>query len=113
MIVIIVSSIPQQLRGYLTRFLMEPSTGVFVGHVSARVRDSLWSKVADNIGVGKATIVYTTDNEQGFCIEYVNQDSKTIEDLDGLFAPSIVNEKPESTSKHGWSKAYRRRRYAR
>lgn len=38
MIVIIVSSIPQQLRGYL-----------------ARVRDSLWSKVADNIGVGKAT----------------------------------------------------------
>jgi len=55
MIVIIVSSIPQQLRGYLTRFLMEPSTGVFVGHVSARVRDSLWSKVADNIGVGKAT----------------------------------------------------------
>lgn len=83
MIIIIVTSIPMQLRGYLTRFLVEPSTGVFVGHVSARVRGKLWAKVEECMGAGKATLVYTTDNEQGYSISYLNRSDREMVDLDG------------------------------
>jgi CRISPR-associated protein Cas2 len=41
MVVIVLSACPAGLRGHLTRWLVEISAGVFVGHVSARVRDLL------------------------------------------------------------------------
>ena len=41
MIVMILENVPTSLRGELSRWLLEPRAGVFVGHVSARVRDKL------------------------------------------------------------------------
>ena len=111
MIIIIVTSIQMQLRGYLTRFLVEPSTGVFVGHVSARVRGKLWAKVEECMGVGKATLVYTTDNEQGYSISYLNRSDREMVDLDGVEVPAVVSDKKESEPRQGWSKAFRYRRY--
>ncbi len=40
----ILEKVPVSLRGELTRWLIEPHAGVFVGHVNARVRDKLWEK---------------------------------------------------------------------
>ena len=45
MVVIVLSAAPASLRGALTRWLMEVSSGVFVGHLSARVREQLWELV--------------------------------------------------------------------
>lgn len=111
MIIIIVTAIPMQLRGYLTRFLVEPSTGVFVGHVSARVRDKLWAKVSECMETGKATLVYTTDNEQGYSICYLNRSDREMVDLDGLEIPAVVTSRDDSEPRQGWSKAFRYRRY--
>lgn len=41
MIVVVLSACPVGLRGDLTRWLLEISAGVFVGKVSARVREHL------------------------------------------------------------------------
>ena len=111
MIIIIVTAIPMQLRGYLTRFLIEPLTGVFVGHVSARVRDKLWAKVSECMGTGKATLVYTTDNEQGYSIRYLNRSDREMVDLDGLEIPAVVSDEKDAEPRKGWSKAFRYRRY--
>ncbi|MCD6345555.1 MAG: type I-E CRISPR-associated endoribonuclease Cas2, partial [Anaerolineae bacterium] len=44
MVVMILEKVPVGVRGELTRWLLEIKTGVFVGHISARVRDKLWEK---------------------------------------------------------------------
>lgn len=39
MTVIVLTAVPPGLRGHLTRWLLEISSGVYVGYVSARVRE--------------------------------------------------------------------------
>lgn len=64
MVVIVVGVCPPALRGDLTQWLFEVSTGVYAGNVSARVRDKLWERVCENIKNGRATMVFGTNNEQ-------------------------------------------------
>lgn len=42
MIVVTLTKVPQSLRGDLTKWYQEVQTGVYVGNVSARIRDLLW-----------------------------------------------------------------------
>ena len=41
--IMIPERVPQSLRGELTRWLLELKAGVFVGRVSAMVRERLWA----------------------------------------------------------------------
>ena len=41
----------------------------YVGHLSARVRDILWTETLPLLGSGRATLVYADSNEQGFTIQ--------------------------------------------
>lgn len=66
MIVICVTNCPPGLRGDLSKWLSEVNTGVYIGKLSARVRDELWHRVCDSIRSGQATMVYSTNNEQGY-----------------------------------------------
>jgi CRISPR-associated protein Cas2 len=45
MTVVILTAVPPGLRGHLTRWLLEISPGVFVGHISARVRSRMWLRI--------------------------------------------------------------------
>ena len=65
MIVLVLSAVPEGLRGHVTRWLMEISPGVFVGTLSARVRERLWEIVTENMKTGRAVMVYRARNEQG------------------------------------------------
>ncbi|AEE44662.1 type I-E CRISPR-associated endoribonuclease Cas2e [Cellulomonas fimi] len=49
MIVLVLTACPAGLRGHLTRWLLEVSAGVFVGHTSTRVRDELWNRTVELI----------------------------------------------------------------
>lgn len=62
MVVIVLTACPAGLRGDLTRWLMEISPGVFVGDVSARVREALWDRVLALIKTGRATMAYSTSS---------------------------------------------------
>lgn len=66
MIVITMTNCPPKLRGDLSKWLCEINTGVYVGQVSARVREALWDRICANIGDGQATMVYSFANEQRF-----------------------------------------------
>lgn len=65
MIVVSLTNCPPRLRGDLTKWLIELNTGVYVGNVSARVRDELWQRICEHVRDGRATMVFTTNNEQG------------------------------------------------
>ena len=59
MTVLVLTACPADLRGHLTRWLLEISPGVFVGHVPARVRDALWDRGIEMRRDGRAILVYT------------------------------------------------------
>ena len=84
MIVISLTNVPQRLKGYLTKYLWEISTGVFVGSVNARIRSLLWNRICDNTeDVGKAIMVYQASNEQGFDFEVIGSSWVPV-DYEGL-----------------------------
>ena len=50
MVVLVLSAVPDGLRGHVTRWLLQISPGVFVGNLSARVRERLWQIVTETMG---------------------------------------------------------------
>ena len=49
MMVLILHKVRPSIRGRLTRWLIQPQSGVYVGHASARIRDLIWELVRDEI----------------------------------------------------------------
>lgn len=83
MIVLTLVDSPPSLRGDLTKWLQEISPGVYVGQVTTRVRDELWERVKASIKQGRATLVYSTNNEQRMEFRVHNTSWEPI-DFDGL-----------------------------
>ena len=111
MIVVSMTKCPPKLRGDLSKWLLEINTGVYVGQVSARVRDALWKRICDNIGDGQATMVFSTNNEQHMDFYIHNTTWKPI-DLDGIKLmkrPLAVSYSDESKLQSGFSNAAKRR----
>jgi CRISPR-associated protein Cas2 len=84
MVVMVLERVRPSLRGELTRWMLEPKAGVFIGTVSALVRDLLWEKACRNAGDGGGILIYTTNNEQGFELRIWGEPSRTVADFDGL-----------------------------
>ena len=84
MVVIMLEKVPASLRGELTRWMVEPRTGVFVGKISAMVRDRLWERICEGSKGGSGVLVQASDNEQGFAFRLHGIPSRTVEDFDGL-----------------------------
>lgn len=116
MVVITMTNCPQKLRGDLSKWLCEINTGVYVGQISARVRDALWDKVCENINNGQATMVYNAVNEQH--LEFCTHNSTwKVKDFDGIKLmqkPKIpIDNNVEEELTKGFSNASRRRISAR
>lgn len=84
MIVLICDNVSSSLRGELTRWLLEPKTGVFVGNLSAMVREKLWQKTCSNLNEGGCIMIYSTNCEQGFKIQFWGNTKRWITEFDGL-----------------------------
>ena len=66
MIILQLNACPAGVRGDVTKWLMEISTGVYVGQLTARSRDALWNRICKHAGAGSAVMVFSAHNEQGF-----------------------------------------------
>ncbi|MER3445118.1 MAG: type I-E CRISPR-associated endoribonuclease Cas2 [Meiothermus sp.] len=91
MVVIVLEKVPKTLRGELSRWMLEVSTGVFVGSVSAIVRDLLWEKCIAKKTAGRCCQLYRTNNEQGFAIRTHGDTTRTLVDFDGLTLVAVKN----------------------
>ncbi|KRM95469.1 3-5 exonuclease [Liquorilactobacillus aquaticus DSM 21051] len=100
---ITLTKVPNSLRGDLTKWCQEIQTGVYVGNVSAKIRDGLWDRIMRDIGNGQATMVYNTNNELGYTFKTTRSDRDVI-DYDGipLMMHLVVSNK---AVKHGFSDA--------
>ncbi|MFC7216859.1 type I-E CRISPR-associated endoribonuclease Cas2e [Streptomyces polyrhachis] len=84
MVVIATTAVPDHLRGALSRWTTEVVAGIFVGSVSARVRDELWKSVTDVVGDGAAVLVHPAPTEQGYSIHTAGSRRRVPMDFDGL-----------------------------
>lgn len=112
MIVIVLSLCSATLRGHLTRWVLEISPGVFVGNVNTRVRELLWNQIIENIGSGRALLVFKTSTEQGFDFKVHGHEWKPT-DFDGIalmMRPNTNAKQLGNERKAGWSNASRYRR---
>jgi CRISPR-associated protein Cas2 len=84
LIVLIVERAQPSLRGELTRWLIEPRAGVFVGDVSGMVRDKLWEKVVKSSPTAGAMMIHSARTEQGFLARIHGDTSRKLVDFEGL-----------------------------
>jgi len=87
--------------------LQEISTGVYVGQVSARVRDEIWKRVRESAKSGRATMVFSTNNEQRMDFRVYNTGWQPIDGLKLMLRPSPSHIKELDELKTGFSKAAR------
>ncbi|PRH79033.1 type I-E CRISPR-associated endoribonuclease Cas2 [Streptomyces solincola] len=84
MVVIATTAVPDHLRGALSRWTSEVTPGIFVGSVSARVRDELWRAVTETVGNGAALLIHPAPTEQGYAIRTAGTRRRLPVDFDGL-----------------------------
>ncbi|WP_059010280.1 type I-E CRISPR-associated endoribonuclease Cas2e [Streptomyces specialis] len=112
MTIIVLTNCPPGLRGFLTRWLLEISPGVFIGGPSARIREVLWTEVKQYAGQGRALLAYSAANEQGFAFETHDHKWHPV-DHEGLTLIRRPKDPPtaSTTRPAGWSKASKHRRF--
>lgn len=85
MTVLIARAVSPGVRGELSRWMLEVDAGVFVGQLSARVRDKLWDRLLEKLGKGGAAIlVFEARSEQGFEIRTQGVLDRTLVDMEGI-----------------------------
>jgi CRISPR-associated protein Cas2 len=84
MVVMTLERVPPRLRGLLTRWLTEMQSGVYIGRVSAGVRDLLWQRAIDLADGGRVAQAWSAANEQGYAFRIHGDVRRQVIDLDGL-----------------------------
>jgi CRISPR-associated protein Cas2 len=82
--VMILKKVPASLRGELSRWLIEPETGVFLGNPSARVRDELWQIAVEKHKDGSVIQVWSTHSPQGYKYRVLGHSARQLCDFDGI-----------------------------
>ena len=106
--IISLKKVPNSLRGDLSKWMQEISTGVYVGNFNKRIREKLWERVRESIKDGEAIMCYSYRNEIGYSFETINSDREVI-DYEGV--PLVIFPKENSKinqtyiSKSGFSDA--------
>jgi CRISPR-associated protein Cas2 len=91
MVVLILERVPAGLRGALSRWLLEPKAGVFVGSVSGMVRERLWTKACRESRDGSCIMIHDDSREQGFTLRTWGEARRSVEDFEGLFLVRMSN----------------------
>ena len=100
MLVIVAENAPPRLRGRLAIWLIEVRSGVYVGKVSARVREMIWENITKGIGDGNAVMAWSTSTESGFDFMTIGSNRRIPVEYDGIklvsFMPEIRSESDTS-----------------
>ena len=85
MTVLILENVSPGFRGEVTQWMLEVKAGVYVGNISASVRERLWGKIQKNVGDGAALLISSAQNEQGFTIKVCHTPDRDVVDMEGLY----------------------------
>ena len=97
MTVIATAAIPPRIHGTLTRWMLEITPQLYIGTLSAKVRDQLWNTITQNTQTGLTVLIHPSNNEQGFTIKTHQTHSRHPTDHDGLTLITITPNNTEQT----------------
>lgn len=84
MLVIVVENAPPALRGRLAVWLIEVRAGVYVGNLSRKVREMIWTQVDEGLEDGNALLVWSTNTENGFDFLTLGANRRMPVEFDGI-----------------------------
>jgi CRISPR-associated protein Cas2 len=90
MLVIVTENVPHRLRGRLAVWLIEIRAGVYVGDLSAKVREMIWQQVEVGIEDGNAIMAWSTNTESGFDFLTLGENRRMPVEIDGLKLVSFL-----------------------
>lgn len=90
MIVVVTENVPPRLRGRLAVWLLEVRAGVYVGDVSARIREMVWGQIVALSEQGNVVMLWATNSESGFEFQTWGENRRIPVDLDGLRLVSFL-----------------------
>ncbi len=91
MTLMILERVAPSVRGDLSRWLIELKAGVFVGRVSALVREALWKRCVKRAEGGTVMQVWRTNNEQGFDLRYHNPKDRIPINIEGIWLVQVID----------------------
>ena len=86
----VTENVPPRLRGRLAIWLLEVRAGVYVGDVSAKIREMIWEQIAGLAEEGNVVMAWATNTETGFEFQTFGLNRRTPVDLDGLRLVSFL-----------------------
>ncbi|EJB1467411.1 type I-E CRISPR-associated endoribonuclease Cas2 [Salmonella enterica] len=90
MLVVVTENVPPRLRGRLAVWLLEIRAGVYVGDVSAKIREMIWQQVSVLADEGNVVMAWETNTESGFEFQTFGENRRIPVDLDGLRLVSFL-----------------------
>lgn len=84
MLVIVTENVPPRLRGRLAVWLLEIRAGVYVGDLSAKVRDMIWENVEEGAEEGNVIMSWSTNTESGFDFLTYGENRRIPVEFDGV-----------------------------
>lgn len=108
--VLVTERLSPGLRGAISQWYVEVNPGIYVGTISARIREELWAQIEEWVlinDIGYALDISPTDNEQGYAMRTAGTSRYGIRDYDGLQLVSRQHERgrdrdPEPEIDPGW-----------
>lgn len=99
MVVIVMENGSPRLRGELTRWVLEAKPGVYVGNVSAMVRERLWKKICGEKPEVNALLIYSASCEQGFRMEMHGDPRRRVIEMEGIQLIKCVDQTNKNKEK--------------
>ncbi|ECC1693131.1 type I-E CRISPR-associated endoribonuclease Cas2 [Salmonella enterica subsp. salamae] len=90
MLVVVTENVPPRLRGRLAVWLLEIRAGVYVGDVSAKIREMIWQQISVLSDEGNVVMAWATNTESGFEFQTFGENRRIPVDLDGLRLVSFL-----------------------
>lgn len=90
MLVVVAENVPPRLRGRLAIWLLQVRAGVYVGDVSARVREMIWQQCSELYEDGNVVLAWATNTESGFDFQTLGSNRRIPVDMDGLRLVSFL-----------------------
>lgn len=84
MVIFLLEHVPAKVRGELSRWMIEPRACMFVGSISAMVREKLWEHLIKDYPDCGAMLLYSAQTEQGFAIRTNGDTTRRVVDMEGV-----------------------------
>ncbi|MHB9130032.1 MAG: type I-E CRISPR-associated endoribonuclease Cas2e [Armatimonadota bacterium] len=97
MVVLVLEHVPTSLRGELSRWMIEPRAGVFIGTISAMVREKLWEHILKKAPECGVIMLHSAKTEQGFAVRTAGDTTRQVVDFEGI---SLIQRHDPTRSLH-------------